>query len=202
MWRLRHDTANTEIFVEFGPIATALAISLYIFERWAWRFPLFYGWLVTTPNLNGTWEGQTEPATITYLEHVPDLEQNSGATTRTMEVKISFDKLKEVTIEQRFSSLALTIDWDNGGKTQFPKASKFHVSGTRTKRIIFDTIYSYERTGTEWTRDAVMICSISGGRLFKNRPEKFTITYFTIDGLQRGKIPVTRRGSGTRTNLS
>lgn len=28
------------------------------FERWAWRWPVFRGWLVLIPDLNGTWEGE------------------------------------------------------------------------------------------------------------------------------------------------
>lgn len=33
---------------------------LFIFTKWGWKLPIFEGWLVRFPNLQGTWEGVLE----------------------------------------------------------------------------------------------------------------------------------------------
>ena len=41
---------------------TALAIAF--FATWAWRWPLFRGWLVVVPDLNGCWVGTIAPISV------------------------------------------------------------------------------------------------------------------------------------------
>lgn len=39
-------------------VVTLYALLSYIFTRWLWRVPLFQGWLVPFPDLQGTWQGE------------------------------------------------------------------------------------------------------------------------------------------------
>ncbi len=43
-----------------------------IFAKWAWKIPIFQGWLVLVPNLNGTWKGKMRSLWI---------DPQTGATT-------------------------------------------------------------------------------------------------------------------------
>jgi hypothetical protein len=52
------DLSNIKEFI--GLAQTVLPIDLFfiaIFTNWAWKFKIFKGWLVTCPDLNGSWVG-------------------------------------------------------------------------------------------------------------------------------------------------
>jgi SMODS-associating 2TM, beta-strand rich effector domain len=38
--------------------ATVAVVFWFVLSRWLWRSPLFRGWLVLVPSLNGTWKGE------------------------------------------------------------------------------------------------------------------------------------------------
>jgi hypothetical protein len=35
---------------------TALSAACFVFDRWLWKWPIFKGWFVSQPNLQGTWK--------------------------------------------------------------------------------------------------------------------------------------------------
>lgn len=63
----------------FKPITTAITIDSIVvltFIRWAWKWPIFKGWLVEQPNLQGTWSGVIKstwlnPETNSELPPIP-----------------------------------------------------------------------------------------------------------------------------------
>ena len=63
----------------FRILPTVISVDLFligIFLKWGWKWPIFKGWLVPFPNLNGTWKGQvisdwTVPATGDRLQPIP-----------------------------------------------------------------------------------------------------------------------------------
>ncbi|MBX3026703.1 hypothetical protein KF840_17495 [bacterium] len=39
----------------FGTAVSAVGLAATVFNRWAWRWPIAYGWLSKQPDLRGTW---------------------------------------------------------------------------------------------------------------------------------------------------
>ena len=76
-------------------VVTIYAILALIFTQWAWRLPVFKGWLVPFPDLEGTWEGTLESTWVN---------PNSGQRVPTKPVTL--------VIRQKFSSVSCTIYTD------------------------------------------------------------------------------------------
>lgn len=47
----------SNIWPNIGKSATAVFFVVLIFEKWAWKWKKFQGWLVSTPNIQGEWKG-------------------------------------------------------------------------------------------------------------------------------------------------
>ena len=45
-----------ELAQPYGITAGTMAALLVAFDRWVWHWPILRGWLVTTPNIDGTWD--------------------------------------------------------------------------------------------------------------------------------------------------
>ena len=43
-------------------VVTGYSLIVLLFTQFAWRWPIFAGWLVPFPNLQGTWRGQITPS--------------------------------------------------------------------------------------------------------------------------------------------
>ena|SRR5437879_7695047 len=48
---------NWEAVKKLPEVVTIYVILSFVFTRWLWRLPLFQGWLVPHPDLEGTWAG-------------------------------------------------------------------------------------------------------------------------------------------------
>ncbi len=46
-----------DILYQIPKAIAVYALGGYIFFKWLWKLPILRGWLVTTPNLQGTWHG-------------------------------------------------------------------------------------------------------------------------------------------------
>jgi hypothetical protein len=51
---------NTEALRKLPEVVTGYLVLHVAFSRWAWRWPVFRGWLVPYPDLQGTWEGELQ----------------------------------------------------------------------------------------------------------------------------------------------
>jgi len=49
---------NIKFFEPLSTVAGILVLLLSVFDKWAWRWRVFYPWLVAIPYLQGTWKGQ------------------------------------------------------------------------------------------------------------------------------------------------
>lgn len=49
-----------EMLIPFSGVVGAVSITLLIFDIWAWKLPLFRGWLVKRPILHGTWKTELQ----------------------------------------------------------------------------------------------------------------------------------------------
>jgi len=49
-----------EMLVPFGTVVGAVSGVLLIFDLWAWRLPIFRGWLIKRPGLHGTWKTELQ----------------------------------------------------------------------------------------------------------------------------------------------
>jgi hypothetical protein len=45
-----------EFLWPFGSVVSAVSFLLLIFDIWAWKLPIFRGWLIKRPILHGTWK--------------------------------------------------------------------------------------------------------------------------------------------------
>lgn len=46
-----------DILYQVPKSIAAYALGGYVFSKWLWKLPIFWGWLITVPNLQGTWYG-------------------------------------------------------------------------------------------------------------------------------------------------
>lgn len=64
MWAAVLLAQRTSVGVSFfepvSLVAALVVFSLGIFDRWAWHWPIFRGWLVKRPDLRGTWEAELQ----------------------------------------------------------------------------------------------------------------------------------------------
>lgn len=51
----RNVPLSMEMLGPFGAVVGAVSAVLLIFEKWAWHWPIFRGWLVQRPFVAGTW---------------------------------------------------------------------------------------------------------------------------------------------------
>jgi hypothetical protein len=159
------------ILFNFGVIAAIVGLLLIIFDVLLWKLPLLYPWFVDIPNLNGSWK-----VTARILQ--------PGAA------KAESDQ-GEASIEQSHSGIYMSIIWGDKSETEFFEAAPLAVSGTRTKRCALSSFYQFKKKGTERvTRSAAMAFDVPA-KLFKNRPDRFTIFYTTTDGY-RGEIELSK----------
>lgn len=57
---LRGVPLSWEMLLPFGSVVGAVSIVLLIFDAWAWKLPIFRGWLIKRPFLNGTWKTELQ----------------------------------------------------------------------------------------------------------------------------------------------
>lgn len=74
---------------------TIYVILALIFTKWAWRFPIFKGWLVPFPDIEGTWKGTFQS---TWVDSISDQKIPSKAVT--------------IAIKQTFSSISCVMYTD------------------------------------------------------------------------------------------
>lgn len=51
-------TVSLSYLTPFSLVVGSMAFLLTIFDNWIWKWPIWQGWLVHIPNLNGTWKGR------------------------------------------------------------------------------------------------------------------------------------------------
>jgi hypothetical protein len=116
-----------DILSAFSSTVTVNIIIWMIFISWAWKFKIFYPWLVPFPNLSGEWEG----------ELTSNWNNKSLAPIPT-----------EVTISQTFFNIQVQIK--TGESKSFSIGASFDIDTNRGLRQLF---YSYLNTPKPSVRD-------------------------------------------------
>lgn len=93
-------------FKEIPSVAGYLAVLLGVFSKWLWRWKGFQGWLVTVPNLNGTWHGELQTTWINPETGTTPGPNDSFLVIRQSLYKIHFTL---ITAESKSSSRAAGI---------------------------------------------------------------------------------------------
>jgi hypothetical protein len=49
---------SRDMLLPFSAVVGAVSLSLLVFDKWIWHWPIFRGWLVKRPRLQGTWRAE------------------------------------------------------------------------------------------------------------------------------------------------
>ena len=138
-------------------ISTTISINIVIwmiFIGWAWKFKIFYPWLVPFPNLSGKWIGEIQSNwNGKSLEPIPIevvIEQNffniqiriKTAESRSYSIGASFDIDKERGYQQLFYSYL------NTPKSSVRERSKIHYGSVL---LCFEGFRVVDMEGEYWT---------------------------------------------------
>ena len=110
-------------------ISTTISVNIIIwllFINWAWKWRVFYPWLVPFPNLTGVWEGHLISNYAKSTEPIPS----------------------EVKIDQTFFNVQIRIK--TGESSSYSTAASFDIDNDRGLQQLF---YSYLNTPKASVRD-------------------------------------------------
>ena len=142
-------------------IPTAITIYAFIgviFVKWIWRWPIFQGWLIKIPDLQGTWRGELKSDWINPETHQPippipvilvirPTFSNINCTLMTKESS-SYSTTASINAAVNGEELYLTYNYTNR-----PKATLRDRSAIHDGAAILKIIKQPERTleGEYWT---------------------------------------------------
>jgi hypothetical protein len=104
---------NNEALSKIPDAITVFIVILFIFTQWVWRWPIWQGWLIRYPNLQGTWQG-----TLQTTWKNPETGQTPGAIPLVLVIKQTFDGISIVMYTQEstsYSSAAMLSEDDGSG---------------------------------------------------------------------------------------
>jgi hypothetical protein len=94
-------------------VVLAYGVLYFVFTKWLWRLPLFQGWLVPFPDVEGTWEGELR---TTWVD--PATGQAPGPIRTKLVIRQSFSSMSCVMYTAESSShstaAAFHVDDDSG----------------------------------------------------------------------------------------
>jgi hypothetical protein len=127
---ITQDLNNINYFEAIKHISTTIGINIIlwtIFIKWAWKFKIFYPWLVQVPNLSGQWKG--------FLKSNWDGGKSDPIPT-------------EVTIKQSFLYIQIKIKTEEGNSNSV--GASFDIDEERGVQRLF---YSYINTSKSSVRN-------------------------------------------------
>lgn len=92
-----------EAIKKLPEVITIYVIIALIFAKWAWRFPIFKGWLVPFPDLEGTWKGTLQS---TWIDSISN--QKIPAKAVTLVIKQTFSSIGCVMYTNESDSFSTT----------------------------------------------------------------------------------------------
>lgn len=151
----------TVAWTTFSKLPDVIAIYLLIissFVRWGWRWPIFRGWLVLIPDLQGTWEGKLE---TTW--HDQNAQNPPGEIATFLVIRQTFWSIScqmftsesssnsmaaQITQDASTDNLSLTFNYVNTPRAAVRARSEIHYGAA-----ILSVVSSPERllVGTYWT---------------------------------------------------
>ncbi len=139
-------------------VVTIYILLLLIFTYWAWRLPIFKGWLVTFPDLQGTWKGslistwidpvtkkQTPPKNITLV--IKQSFANISCVMYTDESD-SYSNSAQINKDDQSGVFRLSYNYTNRPKANVRDRSAIH-DGAAILKVIIDS--EKKLVGEYWT---------------------------------------------------
>lgn len=104
---LRGVPMTWELLLPFGSVVGAVSLTLVIFDEWAWKLPIFRGWLIKRPVLHGTWKAVLQSGWIN-----PETKQGIAPISCYIVVRQSASKLsiRLVTSESRSETVSAGVE--------------------------------------------------------------------------------------------
>lgn len=145
-------------------VVTVYIILALIFTKWLWRLPLFKGWLVPFPDLQGTWEGSltstwTDPSTgqrIPPKNVTLAIRQSFSSVSIVMHTdeSESFSTTAQINEDDESGIFRLTYNYTNRSRADVRDRSPIHdgaailkFSASRTKKLEGEYWTSRKTTG-------------------------------------------------------
>src|SRR5262245_11273691 len=117
MWTpvlILHGVSTPALITSFLGLVTPTGLLLIAFDKWMWRWRWLYPWLVSQPNIEGTWRGE-------FISSFREQDGTQIPPARAfLVVRQSFFSVsvRMLTLEARSDPLAHTIkDFEEGGPT-------------------------------------------------------------------------------------
>lgn len=147
-----------EAIKKLPDVITVYTILLLLFTKWAWKWPVFKGWLVPFPNLQGTWKGTLEStwinpetnAKIPPKEVLLVIRQSFNSISCTMHTDESTSHSTTAQINEEDAGGTFTLSYNYINR---PNASVKHRSAMHDGAVILEIIPSpiKKLKGEYWT---------------------------------------------------
>ena len=157
LFLLTQDLESIDFNKALGHISTTISINIVIwmiFISWAWKWKIFYPWLVPYPNLSGDWTGYIKsnwdgkkdekiPTKVSISQTFFNIQVRiKTGESRSYSIGASFDIDKERGFQQLFYSYL------NTPKSSVRKRSEIHYGSTL---LNFEGFKVNEMEGEYWT---------------------------------------------------
>ncbi len=149
---------NWEAMKKIPEVIAIYSILHLIFTTWAWRLPVFLGWLVPYPDLQETWTGTVEstwedPETGQRKPPIPlvlVIKQSFSSVSCVMHSgeSSSYSNAAQISTDDESGVLRLSYNYTNRPKATIRERSEIH-DGAAILRIILEPRRALE--GEYWT---------------------------------------------------
>ena len=147
-----------EAIKKLPDVVTIYVLLVLIFTNWAWRLPIFKGWLVPFPDLQGTWKGTLQstwidPATSQKIQPkdvmlvIKQTFSNISCVMYTDESN-SFSNTAQINQDDDSGIFRLSYNYTNRSKANVRDRSVIH-DGAAILKVITEPEKSLE--GEYWT---------------------------------------------------
>lgn len=134
---------NWEAAKKLPDVVTIYVILLFSFRKWLWRLPIFSGWLVPFPDLQGTWQGElssrwTDPSTgkpIPRVQLVLVIRQSFSTINCVMYTRESESYSTAARIDDTTGIVRLNYNYTNRPKATLRDRSTMH-DGAASLKIV------------------------------------------------------------------
>lgn len=136
---------NWEALKKLPEVVSIYFLAQLLFTLWAWRLPIFQGWLVPFPDLQGTWAGTLhstwpDPSTSRSTPPVPIIiviKQSYSSISCIMHSSdsTSFSSAAQIVGEEDGLPLRLSFNYSNRPKASVREQSQMH-DGAAILRIV------------------------------------------------------------------
>jgi hypothetical protein len=149
---------NLEAIKKLPDVVTIFVLALFVFTKWLWRLPIFKGWLVQVPYIQGTWAGDLQstwenPKTgqrIPPLKMILVVRQTFSTLSCTMFTKESesYSRAAQIAVEKETGAISLSYNYTNRSKAYIRERSPIH-DGAAHLRVV--TLPQRMLEGEYWT---------------------------------------------------